>query len=723
MSGGAVTRADRPIARLCLAVSVIVLIGACERPLYPPRTPDEVVRPATGTAERPSAPTTFEPLPEAQPADPGIEPMVKLGSGRFVKTPATTQPGPAGPAPDPAAEESVTLNFADADIREVVRAVLGDLLQLNYIIEPEVAGRVTVQSSRPVPRSALLTTLESVLQLNGAALVPDGDVYKVVALDGASPPPVPLLLSPAGAARVPGYGIAAIPLRFVAAGEMAKIIEPFVAQGSILKVDPARNLLLVAGTVEEREALSETVEIFDVDWLAGTSFGLFPLKEATAETVAEELGILFGGTQDPAQQDLIRFVPVERLNAILVISLQPQYLKEAQNWIAQLDRSTDAAAQRVFVYFVENQRASELAEVLGQVFGAETQTVGQPTLAPGLSPVAIESPELGTEDVTELDSAPPLQTFDAGSLPQGEGIVIRGESEIRIIAVDSSNSLVILATPRDYRLVEDAIKRLDVLPLQVLIEATILEVTLNDDLRFGVQWFFDSGDSEFTLSEFADGTIGSLFPGFSYVFQSTSDVRLVVNALSEITDVNVVSSPQLMVLDNQSAELQVGDEVPVATQQAVSVTDADAPIVNSIEFRDTGVILRVTPRVNSGGLVVMDIEQEVSSVVQTTTSGIDSPTIRQRRLTSTVAIQSGETVTLGGLIRDETNRTSSGIPLLSDIPVLGFMFGSRADDRDRTELLVLITPRVVRNQREARDVTNELRQRMQAIEPLPSRIQ
>ena len=233
-----------------------------------------------------------------------------------------------------------------------------------------------------------------------------------------------------------------------------------------------------------------------------------------------------------------------------------------------------------------------------------------------------------------------------------------------------------------------------------------------------MQWFFDSGDSEFTLSEFADGAAGSLFPGFSYVFQSTSDVRIVINALSEITDVNVVSSPQLMVLDNQSAELQVGDEVPVATQQAVSVTAADAPIVNTIEFRDTGVILRVTPRVNTGGLVLMDIEQEVSSAIQTTTSGLNSPTIRTRRVTSTVAIQSGETVTLGGLIRDETTKNTSGLPFLSDLPVVGFLFGTRQNDRDRTELLILITPRVVRNQREARDVTNELRRRMQTIEPL-----
>ncbi len=738
---------------LPLALALGALVAGCEAPQYPPQSDRAAARPLTGVATAPPAPEARQGVAQAgdgsslgsfkvirgrspsavQPpavtptttrerrardAAAAVRPVFRLGSGRFLNNALYSRGMQGSAAPDLLDEEGVILNFANADIREVVRAILGDILQLNYTVAPEVSGQVTLQSSSPLATSDLIPTLESLLRLNGAALVVEGGLYKVIAFEGTAGQPAPLYLTPGGIKALPGYGVEAIPLRFVAAREMAKILEPFAAEGSILSVDASRNLLLVSGTPEERAALVAAVEVFDVNWLSGTSFGVFPLENARAETMAQELGIIFGSAQNESLQDIIRFVPVERLNAVLVISLQPRYLQEAREWIAELDKSAGGATPRVFVRFIENQRASELAEVLGQVFGAQTRTVASRALTPDLEPASL-APGIPGEGEG-------ISTTPSGSLalpPPSDGILVRGEKDIRIIAVDATNSLVVLATPQDYRMVEDAIDQLDVLPLQVLIEATILEVTLNDDLEFGVQWFFDSGQSEFRLSEFADGGVSRVFPGFSYIFQEAPDVRFVVNALSEITDVNVVSSPQLLVLDNQSAELQVGDEVPIATQQAVSVTDPEAPIVNSIEFRDTGVILRVTPRVNKGGLVVLEIEQEVSSVVATTTSGIDSPTIRQRRITSSVAIQGGETVALGGLIREEATRGSSGIPYLSDIPVLGFLFGSRINDQDRTELLVLITPRVVRNQRDARDVTNELRRRMQTIEPLPLRIE
>jgi general secretion pathway protein D len=281
---------------------------------------------------------------------------------------------------------------------------------------------------------------------------------------------------------------------------------------------------------------------------------------------------------------------------------------------------------------------------------------------------------------------------------------------------------VILATTAEYRMIEATLKRLDITPLQVLIEVTIAEVSLTDDLRYGLQWFFESGSSAVTFSTLSTGVVASAFPGFSYFF-SGNDARVVLNLLTEITDVRVISSPQLMVLDNQTARLQVGDQVPIATQSAVSIGDPDAPIVNSIQFRDTGVILEVTPRVNASGLVVLDVFQEVSDVIATTTSDIDSPTIQQRSIESTVAVQSGDTVALGGLIRDRDEESVTGVPLLSSIPVLGNLFKTTQNQVRRVELLVLITPRVVRNRREALEVTEELRRRLSTLGPLEKRIQ
>jgi general secretion pathway protein D len=301
-------------------------------------------------------------------------------------------------------------------------------------------------------------------------------------------------------------------------------------------------------------------------------------------------------------------------------------------------------------------------------------------------------------------------------------VAVGGDDDPRIIADDRTNTLLILATSEEYRMIEETLRKLDTLPLQVLIEATIAEVTLNDDLRYGLQWFFNSGSSTFVFSTQPDGVVASIFPGFNYLF-SGQDAQVVLNALTEITDVNVISSPQLMVLNNQSARLQVGDQVPIPVQQAVSVLGLDAPLVNTIQFRDTGVILEVTPRVNNNGVVLLDIVQEVSDVAPTTSSTLEAPTIQQRRIESSVVVRSNEPVALGGLIRDSNRSGRSGIPILSDIPLLGNLFKTTSNNKNRTELLVLITPRVVATDIDARLITDELRRRLNRLQGLDQRIQ
>jgi general secretion pathway protein D len=303
---------------------------------------------------------------------------------------------------------------------------------------------------------------------------------------------------------------------------------------------------------------------------------------------------------------------------------------------------------------------------------------------------------------------------------------VKESGNIRIIADEIKNSLVILATTAEYRMIEATLKKLDSMPLQVLIEVTIAEVTLNDDLQYGLQWFFNlTGDNgnrhDFGFSALGSGAVAAAFPGFSYLFTAT-DVQAVFNALAEITEVKVLSSPQLMVLDSQTARLQVGDQVPIATQSAVSITDADAPVVNTIQFRDTGIILEVTPRVNANGLVMLDVLQEVSNVVPTTTSQLNSPTIQQRSIKTSVAVQNGDLIALGGLIRDNQSEAVSGVPVLSAIPILGNLFKTTTTTNVRTELLVLIIPRVVRSPLDARGVTKDLRRRMSALDHLELRL-
>ncbi len=647
----------------------------------------------------------------------------------------------------------VTLNFANADIREVVDAVLGRTLGVNYIIGPKVQGQVTARTSKPIPREAVIPALENILAFNGAALIRDQGIYKVVTLQEAATGFASPIVAPTRRDLARGFGLNVIPLKFASARAMADLLKPFVAAGRVLRVDTSRNLLIFAGPGPEASDLVEMVDLFDVDWMRGMSFALLPVQVADAKSLVADLETVFLQGGDSPLAGVVRFVPIERLNAVLVVTSQAAYLDDVEQWVDRLDRGAEGAGRRIFVYYVQNTRAADLAGVLSQIFeNGETRARVEPSaeLAPGLTPVTLESEPRtatgaqatgGAETQAEQGAAAQQARRDARRVAaraaqQGAAArrndlaaieTIEESGDIRIIADEKNNALVILATSAEYRMIEATLKRLDIVPLQVLIEVTIAEVTLNDDLEYGLQWFFQVGRASqsdrntFTLSPLTTGDVASLFPGFSYAF-SGGDARVVLNMLADITDVRVISSPQLMVLDNQTARLQVGDQVPVATHSAVSVLDSDAPIVNTIQFRDTGVILEVTPRVSASGLVVLDVKQEVSDVVPTTTSDIDSPTIRQRTIESTVAVQSGDTIALGGLIRDTHTDGSVGIPLLGDIPILGNLFKTTTDTTLRTELLVLITPRVVRDRTEAREVTDELRRRMPSLAPLERKI-
>jgi general secretion pathway protein D len=463
------------------------------------------------------------------------------------------------------------------------------------------------------------------------------------------------------------------------------------------------------------------VSVLDVDVLAGMSFALFPVQSSNAQDVANELETLFAEDAVGSLGGIVRFLPIERLNAILAIASRPAHLKHAGEWVARLDRADAEAGQRVFVYYAKNSLAADLADILNQVFqgtGSEQGgAVSRASVAPGLEPVELIAPRRAVpgEDQSAAAEAPAPGLAFAPDEPPGNGILrTSDDSGIRIVADDRNNAVVVIATAEQFRMIEATLRRLDILPLQVLIEATIAEVALNDALEYGLQWAFESGDFSANSTNNVLGLVAQSFPGFNLVLD-TGDVRVVLSALSEITDVEVVSSPQLMVLDNQTARLQVGDQVPISTQSSVSTLDPDAPIVNTISMFDTGVILEVTPRVNASGLVTLDIALDVSDAIPTETSGIDSPTIQQRSIQSIVSVQSGETVALGGLIRERSTETVSGIPVLMDIPILGNLFKTTGQGSQRTELLVLITPRVVRGASQARAVTDELRQRLRSL--------
>lgn len=716
---------------------------------------DRQLAQAKPTAIATSAPVRpiEEPIPEAP--GPGALPAPEIYYGTGIP-PIAQLAADTGQPINVTEGGDVVLNFVNAPVREFVDAVLGTTLDVGYLIDPRVDGTITVRSPQPVPRETVIGVVEDVLAMNGAALVKEGAIYKIVPIEEANPKPTILRQEGRQVAFDRGFSLNIIPLRYASAEELREVVEPFVPSGRALRVDPLRNLFVFAGTSSEAADFADLVSIFDVDWVASKSFGLFPLTYADPNSMASELERVFSQGAQGEGPGTIDVIPIERLNAVLVITSQGAYLKDVRAWVERLDRGVEAEQRQLYVYYVQNGRASELADLLGKAFDIDVSQSAReaisPDLAPGLDATEMNRPaaslynsdDLGSPaspagDVVtpsrpalppRLESVEALPGFGAPSDIEDEPA---GASRLRIVADQRNNALLIHATSAEYGIILAALKKLDIVPLQVMIEATIAEVTLNDALKYGVEWFFNFGNSnlifstrEISTSDPAPSQLLGVFPSFSYIL-AASNTKVILSALSQITDVKVISSPQLMVLDNEPARLQVGDQVPVAVRSSISTeTTTEAPIVAEIEYRDTGVILDMVPRVNASGLVVLDIVQEVSDVAQTvvastTTTVVQAttPTISQRRIATTVAVNSGETVALGGLIRDGNSKSVTGVPLLSDIPILGNLFKTTTDTTRRTELLVLLTPRVVHDRNDARTVTDDLRQRMRRLAPMP----
>jgi general secretion pathway protein D len=625
-----------------------------------------------------------------------LEPNVEIVAGTG-NLPGTTTPHRQTSV---SGDGDITLNFVAVDIRDVAKTVLGDYLKLNYEISPSVQGSITIQTSRPLKRAQVLPLLEQALRLNAMVLVNAGGMYKVMPVADAQGASGPLT---AREAKSAGYGIEIAPVHYISAAEMQKLLGPLVPSQAVIHVDNARNALLVEGTQPEREAIIENIALFDVDWLSGMSYGLYTPNYIDAAELSHELTDILGGEKSPIG-NVVKLVPISRLNTVLAISPQPRYLEQLKAWVKRLDRPGEGSDRRVFVYQVQNGRASDLAATLSKLMGGS-----------GAANAASPSQLLGG-DARSAKPASAAAPITAIMTDSGRG------GGVSITADETNNSLVVLAAPQDYSAIEASLRKLDAPPLQVYLEAAIAEVTLTNDLQFGVQYYYAPGDQHaLTLSDTKSSSIASVFPGFSYMFTRGTNIKVVLNALANLTRVEVTSSPQVLVLNNQTATLQVGDRVPIATEQAVGVTTANSAIVNSIQYQDTGVILKVTPRVNHGGLVMMDIAQEVSEVANTTSSNIDSPTIQQRKINSSVAVQDGQTIALGGLIRDNRSNGNSGIPFLNQIPGLNALFGDTTRNHTRTELIVLITPHVVENLDQARMVTDELRKRLPEVETLLAR--
>ena len=667
------------------------------------------------------------PLPVERPVAPDIVQQVE-GPEPEVRSTLVGGQAPVPVPPDAVIVEpkrgAITVNFPAADVRVVAKAVLGDLLRVPYSIGSGVEGNIAFVTPGPVARSSLLALFETALRGSNLALVKVGDGFEIqtAATARGSGPIAPGVI---------GYGSEVLQLQFIDAGRLKALLDSVLP--GVASVSEGSNALTIVGTTGQRASARDLIRQFDVNWLRNMTFALFVPERTDSRLIAPELDKLINANDAPTK-GLVRIIQMDRLNGILAISAQPQYIEDVRRWIEVLDREGQSAEPRLFVYKVQNARARDLAQTINAAFGnSTTATTGQAgnsdpfAQADGADGGSTTTSALLTPPTSAAGSAsgaalanaaaPGVAPGQAGAPGQPGGPNATG----RITADEVNNAILVYGTPRQFAVIEDALRRLDVRPVQIMIEAAITEVTLTDELRYGVQWNWLTGNSNFTLTEGRTTTPTRNLPGFSY-YLAGSDITLALNALEQRTNVKVISAPKIMVLNNQTAALQVGDQVPITTAAASNLNggSAGSSIVNSIEYRDTGVILKVTPRVNASGLVLLDISQEVSDVANRSTgtnAEEQSPTISTRRVSTSIAAQDGQVLSLGGLFRNAQSFGKNGIPILSRIPVLGALFGDHGNTQNRTELIVLIKPHVIRTVDDGTAITEELRRKLRTLEP------
>jgi general secretion pathway protein D len=646
------------------------------------------------------------------------------------------------------------LNFENTPVATVAKVVLGDILGVGYVIDPRVQGTVSLASVRPVPKSDILYVLESALHLGGIGLVRDTAGYRLIPVGDAVGSGN---VDANGSRPEPGYGISVIPLQYVSSQTLIKLLDSFALKPGMVRADPGRNMLVIQGGGSERRAAVETALSFDVDWMRGQSVGIFPIANGNPEPIIAELEKIMDTGESGLSQNVVKFQIVSRMNAIMVISRKPAMLHTAETWIKRLD-SANTARNSVHVYRIKFGEARQIAKVLTEMFiggsgGSDiTLDTASGQLAPGSGASASASDRLSAAGSSSQSSGfgsqqqassslvanrgfggapPPVVPSASSSLdaPHGSGkAILEG---VRITPDAVNNTLLIYADQENYRLIEETLRQVDRPQLQVAIDATIAEVTLNDTLTYGVQAYLtsknlglkpDQGSALNTTATSAPASVASAagtvtnaflnraFPGFNFLIGSESQPSMILDALHTVTELKVLSNPSLVVIDNQVATLQVGDQVPVSTGSATVLTTNNT-VVNTIDYRNTGIILRVAPRVNVNGNVRLDIEQEISNVSPATANSL-TPTVAERKVKSSISVASGQTVLLAGLISESHQGTRNGIPGLDQIPKLGDIFSHNDKSTARTELIIFIRPQIIRDGTDAHYVAEELRSKL-----------
>jgi general secretion pathway protein D len=753
----------RNLGLVCLALIAGALLSACNQ-FLPPAPGNDQQNTEPGVFDRVRSLDLLPRFPSEQQSSGATAARPKPVVYGGAEVPAISPPeGPSAGSGD-----GFELNFENTPVATVAKVVLGDIMGVGYSIDPRIQGTVSLSSGRPVPKSDMIFVLENALRLSGVALIKEAVGYRLVplgdAVGGGN-------LDQTAARAEPGYGVSVVPLQHVSAATLLKLLDSFATKPGVVRADTSRNLLLIQGTGPERHAAIETALSFDVDWMRGQSVGIFPVQNSNPEPVIAELEKIMDTGEGGLSHNVVKFLPIARMNAILVVTRKPEFLKTAGNWISRLDNA-DTTRTGVHVYHVKFGEARQLARVLNDIFvgssgsnaldqaanqiapgsGLSTTTSGERTgfganQQQGSSGFGSSSGGFGsrssssgggsdgrgglgaTQSTLGADQNAGLDGRGIGAGPGGPPAL----PGVRITADIVHNALLIYASQENYRIIERTLVQVDRPQLQVAIDATIAEVDLNDNLSYGVQAFLQTTGGSISnipasppgvASTNAAGLVGAAlnraFPGFNLLLGPELSPNLILDALHAVTDVKILSNPSLVVIDNQVATLDVGNDVPITTASGSvlnSATSTSNTVVNTIDYRQTGIILRVAPRVNANGNVRLDIEQEISQVVAGSataagTAANTTPTISVRKIKSSVAVAAGQTVLLAGLIQESRTLNRSGIPVLDQIPKVGDLFSDQSRQIARTELIIFIRPQIIRDSVDAHFVAEEMRSKL-----------
>ncbi|HWP46907.1 MAG TPA: type II secretion system secretin GspD [Candidatus Limnocylindrales bacterium] len=700
----------------------------------PRPSPADRMKPKIKQLETPEVPPPVEPFPSPQPAQP---------------QPAQLQPAQPQPAsPSEAAKKEagtvedrgVAFNFDNVDIKDFIDTV-SELTGQNFILSPGVSGKVSIITTGRIPREDVFNVLESVLEVNNLTVVKSGQFYKVVPIAIARQKTIPV---ETGKEVKDGDRVVThiVRLKYISPAEAMNVLGPFISQTSgNLHPYPKANILIITDLASNVRRLLDILEQIDVNIYERLQIEIFYIRNVTLEDLVKELEQILSAIPDGAaaagQGGMVtKFVPIARYNALMLITSSPKVTQLVREWIKILDQPAKEVARRNYIYYVKHSKAADLAKVLEELYRGKAGERATVTTAPTTTQRREERPT--PRSAVQPPGTQPGQPGQPPRTPQpgqpsvpteGQPSAVR-EGEVLIVADELTNSLIIRTSPAQYQAIKELLDELDLRPPQVLIETLIVEVSLDKSTLFGIQGTL-LGQNQLTIggeTNSFQSQSRTVFPdvtssntGFTYVLEAAGRLAAQLRTLATENRVKVLSNPHILVRNNEKATIQVGEEIPILSGvSTVPTTGAEGTVtnqfINSVQYRDIGIILRVTPRINKEGAVVLDIEQEVSNVQSASFGDTRSPSFGKRNSSTSVVAQNGQTLIIGGLIRENRNRNEQGVPGVSRIPLLGRLFKSENASFSKTELLILVTPQVLDTVRDGDKMTYEFSQKIQALQ-------